>query len=61
MVGLTVFYVRPYQAATGQLTEGGPFIVWSGELLIALTFGGLITSGGLVAHWAIKRFYASGV
>jgi len=61
IVGLTLFYVRPYQLATGQLIEGGPFIVWSGELLIALVFGGLITSGGLLAHWAIKRFYASGV
>ena len=57
---LVFFYARPYQAATGQLSNG-EFIVWSGELLLALIFGGLLSSGGLVAHWAIKRFYASGI
>ena len=60
-IGLIVFYARPYQAATGQLTEGGPYIVWSGELLLALVFGGLMLAGGLFSHWAIKRFYASGI
>lgn len=58
--GLIFFYVRPYQMATGQLTSSGPFVVWSGELLLALVFGALVSSGGFVAHWAIKRFYASG-
>jgi sodium/pantothenate symporter len=60
-IGLLILYVRPYQAATGQLTEGGPFVVWSGELVLALIFGGLVSGGGLIAHWAIKRFYASGI
>jgi len=60
-IGLTVFYTRPYQAATGQLTEGGPFVVWGGELILALVYGTLISAGGFLAHWAIKRFYASGI
>ena len=58
-VGLIFFYARPYQRATGQLADG-VFVTWSGELLLSLVFGGLVASGGLVAHWAIKRFYASG-
>jgi sodium/pantothenate symporter len=59
-VALIFFYARPYQAATGQL-DNGEILVWSGELLLALVFGGLLSLGGLVAHWAIKRFYASGI
>jgi hypothetical protein len=58
-LGLIVFYARPYQQATGQLGDG-VFVAWTGELLLALVFGGLVASGGVVAHWAIKRFYASG-
>jgi len=58
---LTVCYVRPYQRATGLLGDGNAFVVWSGELLLALLFGGLLTAGGLIALWAIRRFYASGI
>lgn len=60
-VALTVFYARPYQLATGQLQDGGAWLTWSGELFLALLFGCLLSAGGLLAHWAIKRFYASGV
>jgi sodium/pantothenate symporter len=60
VVGLIFLYVRPYQAAVG-LLQDGQFITWTNELLLSLLFGGLLMSGGLVAHWAIKRFYASGI
>lgn len=57
---LVVFYVRPYQVATGQISSTDLMVVWSGELLLAFVFGALVSSGGLVANWAIKRFYAAG-
>jgi sodium/pantothenate symporter len=59
LVGLLiVFYVRPYQLATGQVGESGPYVVMSGELVFALSFGVLISGGGLFTSWAIKRFNA---
>ena len=58
-IGLSLLYARPYQAATGQL-DGGEFLVWSGELLLSLVFGGCLVFGGIVANWAIRRFYATG-
>ena len=59
LVGLLlVFYVRPYQLATGLVGDGGPYVVMSGELLFALSFGLMLSAGGLFTRWAIKRFYA---
>jgi len=58
-IGLVIFYARPYQLATGLISEDGPYVTWSGELLLALLFGILVAGGGLFAHWAIKRFYAN--
>lgn len=60
-IGLVVFYARPYQLATGQASMDGPFVVWSGELALALTYGALFICGGLIAHWAIRRFYVRGI
>jgi Na+/proline symporter len=55
-VGLTVFYVRPFQLALGLVNDsGGPFVVWSGELIAALFYGAALSFGGLVAHVALKR------
>jgi Na+/proline symporter len=59
-VGLVVLYARPYQLATGQLSVGGPWLVWSGELGLSLAIGGLYVFGGLIAYWAVRRFYATG-
>jgi sodium/pantothenate symporter len=60
-IGMLVFYARPYQLAVGLVSADGPYLVWSGELGLALGFGGLFMCGGLFAHWAISRFYASGI
>jgi sodium/pantothenate symporter len=55
-VVLTVFYVRPFQLALGQVNvNGGPFVVWSGELAAALFYGAALSFGGLAAHLALKR------
>ena len=59
--GMIVFYARPYQLAVGLVSVDGPYLVWSGELGLALGFGGLFMCGGLFSHWAISRFYASGI
>jgi Ni/Fe-hydrogenase subunit HybB-like protein len=59
LVGLLiVFYVRPYQLATGLVGDSGPYVVMSGELIFALSFGVLLSAGGLFTSWAIKRFNA---
>jgi sodium/pantothenate symporter len=57
-IGLIVIYVRPYQLAVGLVSEGGPYVVWSGELLAALVFGLVIAFGGVVSRIALKRFLA---
>ena len=58
---LIVFYVRPYQLATGLVSETGAYIVYSGESLLALSFGAILFAGGLFSHWAIRRFYTTEV
>ncbi|MDX1500506.1 MAG: sodium:solute symporter family protein [Woeseiaceae bacterium] len=55
---MIVIYTRPYQLATGAVTEGGPYVVLNGELIIALAFGGLISAGGVLAYWAMRKLYA---
>lgn len=55
---LVVVYARPYQLATGAVSASGPYLVWTGELVLALAFGGIFSAGGLFAYWAMRRFYA---
>jgi Na+/proline symporter len=55
---LVIVYVRPYQLATGVVSAAGPYVVWTGELFIAIAFGGIIACGGLFAQWAMRRHYA---
>jgi sodium/pantothenate symporter len=57
-IGLIIIYVRPYQMAVGLVSEGGPYVVWSGELLAAVVFGLVIAFGGVVSRIALKRFLA---
>ena len=58
-VGLVILYVRPYQLATGLTGVGGPYVVWSGELIASLYYGIILSLGGLAAHLALKRFLRS--
>ena len=53
---LLMFYVHPYQKATGMLTENGNYLVWSGELGLSLGFGALLMGGGLFAYRSIRSF-----
>ena len=56
--GLVLIYTRPYQLATGAITESGPFVAVTGELVLALLFGGILSGGGVFAYWALRKFYA---
>ena len=56
---IVIFYTRPYQLATGLVAESGPYVRWSGELVIALVFGLAIVCGGLFSRWALRRFYSA--
>lgn len=55
IVGLIVVFVHPYQVATGLTSAQGSYIVMSGELLFAIGFGLVISSGGLIAYCVVKR------
>lgn len=55
-VGLVVIYVRPYQLATGLIETGGAYVIWSGELLAAISFGLTLFIGGVIAHLSLRRF-----
>ena len=55
-IGIVIIYVRPYQLATGLVEAGGAYVVWSGELLAAISFGAILFIGGLIAHASLKRF-----
>ena len=59
-VALVIFYVRPFQLATGLVSASGPYVVISGELIAALMAGLSIFFSGLASHWAMRRFYLSG-
>ena len=56
-VGLVIVYVRPYQLAAGLVSEDGPYVVMSGELIVAVTWGLLLSLGGVFTGWALRRFY----
>lgn len=47
-VGLIILYVRPYELATGLISDSGPYVVWSGELIASLYYGLMLSFGGLV-------------
>jgi hypothetical protein len=55
-VGIVVIYVRPYQLATGLIETGGSYVVWSGELLAAISFGLTLFISGVIAHLSLRRF-----
>jgi Na+/proline symporter len=52
---LIVVYVRPHQLAKGLLSENSAYVVWSGELLIAILFGATITIAGAAARLLVLR------
>lgn len=52
---LIVVYVRPYQLAAGLLLPDGPYVTVSGELFLALAFGGYIFVAGALARYFILR------
>jgi len=54
-IALIIFYTRPYQLAAGMLAEDGPYIVWSGELVIAIVFGAVIVAAGVLSNIVIRR------
>jgi sodium/pantothenate symporter len=52
---LLVVYTHPYQLAVGLIDENGPYLVWSGELFIALFFGIAPAFAGVVAYGMLRR------
>ncbi len=52
---LIVVYTRPYQLAVGLVSAEGPYVVWSGELFIAVFFGASIVAAGALARFVIRR------
>ena len=47
---LVIVYTRPYQLAVGLVAENGPYVTWSGELIVPLLFGAIIFTTGAVAR-----------
>lgn len=54
---LIVFYVRPYQIASG-LVSADSFIAWSSELGLVFFFGLVLTGSGIVTLWVTRRLLA---
>jgi uncharacterized membrane protein HdeD (DUF308 family) len=54
-IAIIVVYTRPYQLASGVVTENGPYVVWNGELIIALLFGGTLMIAGAAARFIMTR------
>lgn len=52
---LFVIYVRPYQLAVGLVSATGPYVVWSGEVFIALVFGGVLLLTGALTRYFLRR------
>jgi sodium/pantothenate symporter len=57
---MMIFYVRPFQIGAGLIDASHPFITWSGETLLAISFGSIIGTGGWIAYRFAKRIYATG-
>jgi sodium/pantothenate symporter len=58
-VMLLLFYVLPYQQATGTLREGGGLDWWTVEALLAMTWAGLFVPWGIMAYKMIGHSYSS--
>jgi sodium/pantothenate symporter len=56
---LLLFYVFPYQRATGTLREGGRLDWWTVEALLAMIWAGLFVPWGIMAYKMIGRSYSS--
>jgi Na+/proline symporter len=56
---LLLFYVLPYQQATGTLREGGRLDWWTVEALLAMTWAGLFVPWGIMAYKMIGHSYSS--
>jgi hypothetical protein len=56
---LLLFYVLPYQQATGTLREGGQLDWWTVEALLAMTWAGLFVPWGIMAYKMIGHSYSS--
>ena len=52
---LIVVYTRPYQLAAGLIAADGPYVTWSGELIVALIFGATISAAGFGARYILTR------
>ncbi|MDX1481530.1 MAG: sodium:solute symporter family protein [Woeseiaceae bacterium] len=59
-VVLLVWYVRPYQAATGALRADGSIDWMTGEAILALSWFGVYVTLGILAMKAIRRSYLPG-
>jgi hypothetical protein len=56
---LLLFYVLPYQRATGTLREGGRLDWWTVEALLAMAWAGLFVPWGIMAYKMIGHSYSS--
>jgi sodium/pantothenate symporter len=56
---LLLFYVLPYQRATGTLRAGGRLDWWTGEALLAMAWAGLFVPWGIMAYKMVGQSYAS--
>jgi sodium/pantothenate symporter len=53
---LIIVYTHPYQLAVGLISgDGGPYVVWSGELFIALAFGASMILAGALTRYVLLR------
>ncbi|MDH4125337.1 MAG: sodium:solute symporter family protein [Gammaproteobacteria bacterium] len=52
---LLLIYVRPYQLATGLVSTTGPYVVWSGEVLIAIVYGSALVVAGALARFVLQQ------
>ena len=52
-------YLRPYQAATGQLLADGSVNIYTGEFAVVASWVVLWTAAGLFSIWYIRRSYAT--
>lgn len=57
---IAYFYALPYQAAlsgSGAASAGSGLQVMSGELLLAIGYGLLLTVIGVIAWWGVRKYY----
>jgi sodium/pantothenate symporter len=52
---LMLIYVRPFQLATGLVAAPGPYMVWSGEVFVAIAFGGSLVAAGALTRVVLHR------